>query len=115
MPRFIGSMVSMFRVHSKSFMSEEQAAVDRQPKAVDRSMFSRTSGSPKLSTGACFLELQVTGLYTSVDRSLIAVDRSIQTSKLKFCLQPSVDRPFLAVDKYNPELNFCTLSCLNPC
>ncbi|MQM01089.1 hypothetical protein Taro_033838 [Colocasia esculenta] len=74
-----------------------------------------STDSPNLSTGACFPELQVAGLYTSIDKSLIAVDRSIQTSKLKFCLQPSVDRPFLAVDMYNPELNFCTLSCLNPC
>ncbi|MQM06196.1 hypothetical protein Taro_039016 [Colocasia esculenta] len=31
---------------------------------------------------------------------LVAVDRYIQSSKLKFCLQPSVDRPFLAVDRY---------------
>ncbi|MQM06670.1 hypothetical protein Taro_039497 [Colocasia esculenta] len=39
--------------------------------------------SPKLSTGACLPELQVSGLCGSVDRSLVAVDSYLSTASPK--------------------------------
>ncbi|MQL92926.1 hypothetical protein Taro_025573 [Colocasia esculenta] len=38
-----------------------------------------------------------------------------RASKPELCLLLSVDSLFLSVDRYNPDLNFCTFSCLNPC
>ncbi|MQL82239.1 hypothetical protein Taro_014709, partial [Colocasia esculenta] len=75
----------------KALLEVLQLPVDNRPKAVDRRMPSRTPDPLLLSTG------------------------THRARKPELCLLLAVDSPFLAVDRYHTDLDFCTLSCSNPC
>ncbi|MQM09775.1 hypothetical protein Taro_042650 [Colocasia esculenta] len=69
-------------------------------------------GSDCVDTLDLIWQLSLLKSGTSVDTTIECTHRA---RKPELCLLLAVDSPFLAVDRYYVDSNFCTLSCPNPC